>query len=362
MDLARHAKLRAAKKSLPYDLSDHVGEIQSRINAGVCEVTGLPLNLDGGRTWDSPSLDRIVPSVGYLYTNIRIVCHAMNGAMGDWGEQKVIEMALAVLGKRKERSNALSMHLGEVLRKNLEGRVSTLFKLTWSQRDTPSGHRFWQQRASALRTSGSASTGWATPAGHEAGGTPEQFLARKVKTRENGAELGVSLTSLSLQAQLAGWPTTRQADGAKNVRTLAGPMREIARKGGPQDLAQASQLAPWPTPNAARAERGGQAKRTGQGRSNPIDTAQPADSGPTPSGSHAPTERRGQLNPNLSRYLMGFPVAWDLCALQVIPRMKTRKLSSSRLSLPTAKTESDGFEDTETPSSSKSPPSSSERP
>jgi hypothetical protein len=43
---------------------------------------------------------------------------------------------------------------------------------------------------------------WATPAAQEAGGTPEQFLARKRKAQANGAQLGVSLTSLSLQAQL----------------------------------------------------------------------------------------------------------------------------------------------------------------
>jgi hypothetical protein len=44
---------------------------------------------------------------------------------------------------------------------------------------------------------------WATPAAREAGGTPEQFLARKEKANENGSSLGVSLTSLNLQAQLA---------------------------------------------------------------------------------------------------------------------------------------------------------------
>lgn len=43
---------------------------------------------------------------------------------------------------------------------------------------------------------------WATPASHEAGGTLEQFLERKRKAIRNGS-LGVSLTSLSLQAQLA---------------------------------------------------------------------------------------------------------------------------------------------------------------
>lgn len=43
---------------------------------------------------------------------------------------------------------------------------------------------------------------WATPATKEAGGTPEQFLARKEKAVARGAQLGVSLTSLSLQVQL----------------------------------------------------------------------------------------------------------------------------------------------------------------
>lgn len=44
---------------------------------------------------------------------------------------------------------------------------------------------------------------WATPATKEAGGTPEQFLRRKERARANGSVLGISLTSLSLQAQLA---------------------------------------------------------------------------------------------------------------------------------------------------------------
>lgn len=44
---------------------------------------------------------------------------------------------------------------------------------------------------------------WATPAAQEAGGTPEQFLARKRRTKAGGTHIGESVTSLSLQAQLA---------------------------------------------------------------------------------------------------------------------------------------------------------------
>ncbi len=59
----------------------------------------------------------------------------------------------------------------------------------------------------ALKLVGAARlASWATPAAREAGGTPEQFLARKMKARAKGAELGVSLTSLSLQAQLTSGP------------------------------------------------------------------------------------------------------------------------------------------------------------
>jgi hypothetical protein len=47
---------------------------------------------------------------------------------------------------------------------------------------------------------------WAAPAAKEAGGTPEQFLERKRKAKAKGAQLGVSLTSLNLQVECAGWP------------------------------------------------------------------------------------------------------------------------------------------------------------
>ena len=104
---------------------------------------------------------------------------------------------------------------------------------------------------------------WATPASQEAGGTPEQFLERKRKAVANGAELGVSLTSLSLQAQTAFWSTPR------------------ANK--------------WGFPDAHGSQEG------------------PAIGVPA-IGSPAATEKPGQLNPAHSRWLMGYPAEWDACA------------------------------------------------
>ena len=84
--LSQEAGRRASKKGIPFDLYQYEAQIEERIVAG-CEMTGLPFDLHSkGQAWNSPSIDRIIPAEGYVYTNIRIVCFAMNAAMGNWGE------------------------------------------------------------------------------------------------------------------------------------------------------------------------------------------------------------------------------------------------------------------------------------
>ncbi len=98
--------------------------------------------------------------------------------------------------------------------------------------DRPSLRLLGAARLSSWATPASHEAG-GTPASHEAGGTPEQFLARKVKARANGSELGISLTSLSLQAQMCQWTTetgeTSEPDGSKEGRPLprGGELRVI---------------------------------------------------------------------------------------------------------------------------------------
>lgn len=134
----------------------------------------------------------------------------INGTSGPSGSSLSEPASLLLSSESKsarQRSLDLTEALGKQLQNDLKGRGSTLYKLTWSQQATPLGMPYYRLQASALRTSATASisslAGWATPAAREAGGTPEQFLERKRKAKEKGAQLGVSLTSLALQAQLA---------------------------------------------------------------------------------------------------------------------------------------------------------------
>ena len=90
--LIRHAKRRSTAKGLPFDLDRHVREIQARIDAGRCEMTGMPFDLLVPRARTSPSLHRVHPNKGYVYENVRVICFGMNAALGNWGEEALLQM------------------------------------------------------------------------------------------------------------------------------------------------------------------------------------------------------------------------------------------------------------------------------
>lgn len=209
------------------------------------------------------------------------------------------------------RSVDLAFSLGSRLRQRLATAGSTLFKQTWKERVTPSGRTVWLPVVSGHRTRGNGCTSW---------------------------------------------PTTRETDGEKNVPSVEGSLKEIERKGSPQDLCQAAQTAGWATPSVRDHKDTGdldksltrkdgktrndtvprqawmttwispQAKdwRSGQGErylhgSHAVSLNDQATItiGERVTGSLVKTEGRGQLNPAFSLWLQGFPTEWALCAARV---------------------------------------------
>ena len=201
---------------------------------------------------------------------------------------------------------------------------STLYTLTWKPWATPSGVSRFRLRASVRRTSEIGTTGavsaWPTP------------TTRDWKDGKEQANVPLNAL-LGRVAWLAGWPTPMAGTPAQNGNNAAGnndsSRRTVALSG-------------WPTPTArdhfpAHSEEYIAAKKAqGHGMANLNDLVQQANgparftaSGELLTGCSAGMESGGQLNPALSRWLMGYPAAWDDCAPTETPSSRRKRQSSS---------------------------------
>lgn len=257
----------------------------------------------------------------------------------------------------------LSRSLANRLRRRTDLLGSTLFNLTWKTRHTPAGRLIFALRGSARRTSdsgcGSSPTPMAgTPAQkgyNEAGNTDssrktveligwptpdtgrdetlESFQARQERMKSRHPAKGGmgSLGPLHIVAQLATWPTPQSRDGQHS--RSGQPERTGGRRRNLDDYAT---LATWATPTqrdhkdgACDLEKVPVNALLGRQVLTAERQAPSTASGEMPNGSPAQTEKRGQLRPGHSRWLMAIRAAWESFAPTGMRSAKKSPPSSS---------------------------------
>jgi hypothetical protein len=72
--LVRRAKKRASMKGVPFSLTEYDIKIPE-----VCPVLGIPLFKGTGKiVSNSPSLDEIIPGIGYVVGNVQVISNKAN--------------------------------------------------------------------------------------------------------------------------------------------------------------------------------------------------------------------------------------------------------------------------------------------
>ena len=101
--LLRHAKFRAIKYKLPFDLDREW--IIKKLELGFCEISGVKFDLSSnGKNHFNPygaSIDRINPKQGYTNDNCRVVLTCINFAIGQWGIDTYLKVAKLVIDTQR---------------------------------------------------------------------------------------------------------------------------------------------------------------------------------------------------------------------------------------------------------------------
>lgn len=95
------ASARAKQKKLACNIDANYLLYLWELCGGVCPVSGIRMTLEisegqGNRKPTKMSVDRVVPSLGYVKENVRLVCWAVNAMKNQWTDDELLHWCKAI--------------------------------------------------------------------------------------------------------------------------------------------------------------------------------------------------------------------------------------------------------------------------
>jgi hypothetical protein len=90
-NMYHNAKQRAKKQNVPFELTK---EYLSSIMTDTCPILGIQLEFAGSSTrYNSPSLDRLIPELGYVEGNVYIISNKANAIKNNASPEELRKVA-----------------------------------------------------------------------------------------------------------------------------------------------------------------------------------------------------------------------------------------------------------------------------
>ena len=237
-------------------------------------------------------------------------------------------------GENLSPSAVLQLSLESRLRAHLDVNGSLECVLTWKSWDMPSGPQICALRASTRRTVDNDFTGWPTPDtvaisdGTDFETQRLALLARRERTKAavkegktkpgSGRSMTLQMAAQSTQGMIpfTGWSTPCVVEPST---TTPRPSRVATGRNTDylgRQVHQVEGIASWPTPHANASTGAGRQGREGGMNIQTAAQSVSETSGTTTTSPSAPRSMgqlgQGALNPELCRWLQGYPIGWGL--------------------------------------------------
>lgn len=105
------ARKRAIKFSLPFNITrEYLLEIFNS-QGGKCYYTGKEMKLSGSKAKNTMSLEKKVPSLGYVIGNVAFCCNYINSAKSNLTEREYLELSETICSHRRQQISNIDFEI-----------------------------------------------------------------------------------------------------------------------------------------------------------------------------------------------------------------------------------------------------------